>query len=485
VLADLRRPAEAVESYGRAIALRPDYAEAFNNLGAALRDLRRPAQALASCGRAIALKPDYAEAFNTRGNALTDLNRPEEALASYDEAIALKPDHAVAHDNRGLVLTELGRLEEAGEAIERSIALAPGRIRTYYNLTEIRRLPPGDPHRGAMEELARDMSSLAVDEQIELSFALGKAFADIGDREGSFRRLLDGNALKRRRTPYDEEASLGLFERTRSAFAGELMAKNRGLGEPSPVPVFILGMPRSGTTLVEQILASHSKVFSAGEIDDFDRAATALLRRVGGGAPHYPEAISLMKGEQWRELGADYLARIGGGKPGVERITNKTPENFRLAGLIHLALPNARIVHMRRDPVDTCLSCFSKLFVGDQPYAYDLGELGRYYRGYDALMAHWRAILPPGVMLEVRYEAVVADLEGETRRILAHCGLEWDARCLDFHRTQRPVRTASATQVRQPLYNSAVGRWRAYEPFLGPLLAELAPLIASDGLARD
>jgi hypothetical protein len=164
--------------------------------------------------------------------------------------------------------------------------------------------------------------------------------------------------------------------------------------------------------------------------------------------------------------------------PAAERIANKTPENFRLLGLIHLALPKARLIHTRRDPVDTCLSCFSNLFADNLPYTYDLAELGRYYRGYDALMAHWRDALPQEAMLEVQYEELVADLEGQARRILSYCGLEWDARCLDFHRTERPVRTASLTQVRQPIYKSSVGRWRTYEPFLGPLLAELAPVLA-------
>jgi sulfotransferase family protein len=253
-------------------------------------------------------------------------------------------------------------------------------------------------------------------------------------------------------------------------FTGELMRSHEGRGERSCVPVFILGMLRSGTTLVEQILASHPKVFGAGEVDDFNKVIAAL---------HFPEVVSLMSGEQLRQLGASYVGGIRVAAPVVERITNKSPGNFRFTGLIHMMLPNARIIHTRRDPIDTCLSCFSKLFVGNHPYAYDLEELGRYYRAYEALMAHWRSVLPPNVMLEVQYEEVVADLEGQARRIVAHCGLEWDALCLAFHQTERPVRTASATQVRQPIYKSSVGRWRAYEPFLGPLLAELKPSIAS------
>jgi hypothetical protein len=324
-----------------------------------------------------------------------------------------------------------------------------------------------------MAKLADTMSSLTVHEQIELGFALGKAYADIGAHERAFRRLIDANALKRKQTFYDEGASLAGFERMKAAFTDALMRANEGLGDPSCAPVFILGMPRSGTTLVEQILASHPGLFGAGEIDDFGKATVASLRRAQRSAQDFPEAISTMSGEQLRRLGEDYLGRIRAKAPAAERIANKTPENFRLVGLIHLALPNARIIHMRRDPVDRCVSCFSKLFAENLPYAYDLGELGRYYRAYEDLMAHWRAVLPEGVVLDVRYEEVVADLEGQTRRILDHCRLEWDARCLDFHRAARPVRTASVAQVRQPIYASSVGRWRAYEPFLAPLISAL------------
>jgi hypothetical protein len=231
-------------------------------------------------------------------------------------------------------------------------------------------------------------------------------------------------------------------------------------------------MIRSGTTLVEQILASHPKVHGAGERTDFADLATRNL--TAGGVPAtFPESFAAMTREQLADLGAQYLHRIQTLAPGAERVIDKMPENFRFAGAIHLALPNARIVHVRRDALDTCLSCFSILFAGDQPFAYDLGELGRFYSAYEALMEHWRRVLPDGVMLEVQYEELIADTEGQARRIIAHCGLEWDDNCLAFHRNPRPVRTASALQVRQPIYQSSVGRWLAYRDLLQPLLAEL------------
>jgi hypothetical protein len=231
-------------------------------------------------------------------------------------------------------------------------------------------------------------------------------------------------------------------------------------------------MPRSGTTLVEQILASHPSVYGAGEL-------TELVDIVAGlGGPrgvfaNFPENVRAMSRVQLRDLRTRYLERVSALAPAASRITDKMPANFRFAGLIHLALPNARIIHTRRDPIDTCLSCFSLLFSGDQPHTYDLGELGRYYRAYAALMEHWCGVLPQGVMIDVQYEELVTDFERQARRIVAHCGLDWDAACLDFHKTRRPVPTASAVQVRQPIYRTSIGRWQPCRDMLGPLLAAL------------
>jgi Tfp pilus assembly protein PilF len=476
-LLDLKRPEEALASYDRALALAPDYAEGLNNRGNALKDLGRPAEALTSYDRALAVAPDYVEALNNRGNALKDLGRPAEALTNYERALAIRPDYVLALENKGILLTELGRFDEASESMEQAITLEPRRVQSYYNLTESKRLAVGDPYIRAMRDLARDMASLSTDEQIQLNFALAKAFADIGDHAASFQRLLDGNTLKRTQTDYDEAAILGAFEGMPAAFTADMMRAGQGLGDPSTLPVFIVGMPRSGTTLIEQILASHPKVFGVGETEYFANAI-AELGVEAEEEPQSPEDETPAAARQMRRLGEIYVNQVKAAAPPAERIADKTLENFRVIGLIRLALPNARIIHARRDPVDTCLSCFSKLFI-NLPYTYDLAELGRHYRAYEALMAHWRAVVPQEVMIDVQYEEVVADLEGQARRIVAHCGLDWDPRCLDFHLTERSVGTASRTQVRQPIYKSSVGRWRAYEPYLGPLLAELGPSVPS------
>jgi tetratricopeptide (TPR) repeat protein len=472
VLTTLGRTQEAVPLYRRAIALEPGLAQAYNNLGTALRTLGAPDEAEAALRRAIALRPDFAKAYNNLGNVLLDLERPDEAVAAYREAIALRPGYSEAYNNLGLALKELGHLPQARRATEQAIRLAPRQAAYFRNLGDLRRFVAGEAHLTAMEELAQDAASLPVQDQINLHFALAKAYEDLGQCENSFRQLLAGNALKRRQIAYDEATVLDGLERVAAAFTPELIRARQGAGERSAVPVFIVGMLRSGTTLLEQILASHPQVLGAGELKLLGNAATRIRPR-DGGAAEFPDVVCEMSAEQINAFGADYVAELRRRAPDAARIINKMPSNYILAGLIHLALPNAAIIHAVRDGADTCVSCFSKLFTEEQNHTYDLAELGRYYRGYEALMAHWRRVLPPGRILDVRYEDVVADLEGAARRMVAHCGLPWDPRCLAFHQTERPVRTASAIQVRQPLYAGAVGRWRQYEPLLGPLLAEL------------
>jgi tetratricopeptide (TPR) repeat protein len=489
---------EAVAQYQRALALQPDVAQAHNNLGVALKEQGKLNEAVAHLRRSLELEPSVVETHCNLGDVLLEQGELEEAVAQYEQALSLKsnharalgflglalrqqgkfeeafaacrqalalqPDFAAAHAHLGHTFRDLGRLEEARSAYSKAIELAPQKGAYYQGLSTVKGFARGDADLAAMEKLA----SLSAEDQIFLGFALGKAYDDLGEPERSFRHLLASNALKRQRIVYDEAAVLGEFARIREVFSPELMRKKRDLGDSSPTPVFIIGMPRSGTTLIEQILASHPRIFGAGELANIARAA----RRLDSPSVSYPETVPSIGGEQLRQLGASYVAAVRGLAPNAERITDKMPHNFHYAGFINLILPKARIIHTRRDPVDTCLSCFSKYFMG-HPYSYDLAELGRYYRAYEALMAHWREVLPSDVMLEVQYEEVVADTETQARRIVAYCGLEWDDACLSFHETQRPVRTASALQVRQPIYRSSVGRWRAYEHMLGPLLEAL------------
>ena len=468
----LNRHEEAIPHYARAIAIKPDYAEAHNNLGDALMKCKRPHEALVHYERSAAIRPDLAEAQNNLGVSLHALNREIEAIAHFTKALVIRPDYADAHANLGLALESLGRIEEATRAFEKAIKHAPTVAKFYHWFFHSKKAIADDRHVAAMIEMARSITSLPCAEQIELHFGLGKVFADLKQYHASFRHLVEGNARKRQEIEYDARATLGMLDRIQAVFTPELMQSKRGVGNRATEPVFILGMPRSGSTLIEQILASHPRVFGAGELDDFSRAVTQLADPLGA-RTQFPELTRTLADEELVRLGTRYLRGIQTMAPNAERVTDKMPSNFRFAGLIHLALPNARIIHTRRDPVDTCVSCFSTLFARGQPFAYELGELGHYYRAYERLMDHWQAVLPEGVMLEVRYEELVADLEGQARRLVAHCGLTWDEACLTFYRTQRPVKSVSATQVYQPLYNTSVGRGSCYGDLLQPLFDAL------------
>ncbi|MGD0133084.1 MAG: tetratricopeptide repeat protein [Bryobacteraceae bacterium] len=453
--------AEAVACYERALALKPEYADAHNNLGTAFLDQDRIDEAVMHYERALALKPDFASAHNNLGNALARQNRTEDAKLHYERALALKPDYANAHNNLGNVLKEQGKFGEATAHYGRAIALQPDYAEAHLNRSDIKSFERGDADLAALEALAH--SDLPADKAMYIHFGLAKALDDARDYARAFDHLLQGNRLKRRQVDYRETQALELFARIRTVFDNSLLDRNQSMGCPSSAPVFVLGMARSGSTLVEQILAGHPQIHAAGEL-------TILEKMEHRG---FPESVANLDGPALRGLGEAYLSRLPNVASGITRIVDKLPGNFLRIGLIRLILPNARIIHTMRDPIDTCLSCYSKLFTSGLSFTYDLAELGRYYRGYSELMAHWRSVLPPGVMLDVSYENVVDDLEGQARRLIHFCGLPWDDRCIAFHRTGRPVRTASAVQVRQPLFRSSLDRWRHYEAFLGPLLAEL------------
>jgi tetratricopeptide (TPR) repeat protein len=414
------RHAAAIACYEQALALDPTHADAHNNLGLTLQAANRHAEAIAHHERALGMRPGFAAAHNNLALAMQALNRHDEAIEHYRQAIAAEPGHALRRCNMGVALQEIGRLDEACGAFEQAIRLAPRCGRFYRHLADCRQFTPGDPAVAAMEALAAERRSLPEDDRRQLLFALAKAYADLGEYDSSFEYLLEGNALKRQQIGYDEAGVLGQFRRIEAVFTKGLIRRRSGIGHPSPVPVFIVGMPRSGTTLIEQTLAGHPQVFGAGELADLGNAAW----RLGG----FPEVIESLPDEALRRFGAGYVEGISARAPAAMRITDKMPLNFLFVGLIHLALPKARIIHAVRDAVDTCLSCFATLFTGDHRVAYRLDELGRYYRAYTRLMEHWRRVLPAGVMFEVRYEDMVTQLEPCVGRILAHCGLGWDGR---------------------------------------------------------
>ena len=496
---------EAVARYERALMLKPDYAIAHNDLGIALEKQGKIDEAVKHYERAIALKLDDANAHNNLGVALVKQGRIDEAAAHYDRALVLNPgnldalnnlaallmkhgsiddamtyyrrtlvidpDNAEAHHGLGNIFTFQGKFDDATAHLGRAIAIRPDYAEVYLNLAEIKNFRHDDAGLAALEALA-DRNDLSSGKGPYIHFALAKALDDSGDYDRAFDHLLKGNSLKRRQIHYDEKSEVQLFQRIAIAFDATLFDRFRGPGDPSSVPIFVLGMPRSGSTLIEQILASHPQIHGAGELRDLDAAISSVLS-AGNRAVPYPECVPALAGDTLRRIGEAYLVRLPVPADRKTRITDKLPGNFLAIGMIRLILPNARIVHTVRNPIETCVSCYSKLFASGQYFSYDLAELGRYYHYYNKLMTHWRSVLPPGAMLDVCYEEVVDDLEGQARRLIDYCGLPWDDRCLSFHRTIRPVKTASLVQVRKPLFRSSLQRWRRYESGLQPLLQEL------------
>jgi tetratricopeptide (TPR) repeat protein len=473
---------DAIAHYERVLALKPDYADAHNNLGIALAGLGRIDEAAAHYERALALKPDHADAHNNLGLVLVTQGRIDDAIANYRRALAINPDHSESHNNLGIVLTNQGKLDEAITHHGRAIAIRPDNAEAHFNRADLKTFRRGDADLAALEALA-DGDELSSKKAVFVHFALAKALEDTGDNARAFEHLRKGNALKRRHIDYDEPGALEFFERISKAFDPSLFDRFQGQGDPSTVPIFIVGMPRSGSTLIEQILASHPQIHGAGELPNLEVTSKAVSNR-SDQPVRYPEYISALDPVSLRRMGQSYLAHLPAAAEGKIRIADKMPDNFLRIGLIRLILPNAKIIHSVRDPIDTCVSCYSKLFTHGINFSYDMAELGRYYRCYSELMAHWHSVLPPGALLDVAYEDVVDDLEGQARRLIDYCGLPWDDRCINFHENKRPVKTASSVQVRRPLFRSSLQRWRKYAGGVAPLLDALGDVILGNELAR-
>lgn len=396
------------------------------------------------------------------GEGLGQCGRHEDALRCIRAALALAPDTPAIRYNLATHLIAAGRLGEAEAAFDRVIEQAPHDYDAYYNRATLRRQTPERNHVGELRRMLRAPHRTAM-APVQLNYALAKELEDLGRDAESFEALKAGADLRRRSMRYDVAGDVATMEAIARTFdAGWLEAA--GPGEAGEGPVFVLGLPRSGTTLTDRILSAHPEIESLGELNDFPLALTALCRHAGGKAGLVEAAAKLEPGA----LGRSYLERVSGRRSATRLFIDKAPANFLYIGLIAAALPQARIVHLRRDPMDNAYSLYKALFRMGYPYSYDFGDLAAYMQAKERLMAHWRSVLP-GRIVEVRYEDIVADQEGATRRLLDAVGVEFDPACLDFHRNASPSATHSAAQVRQPLYASSVGLWRRYEEQLAPL----------------
>ena len=497
----LFRPAEAAAAYRQVLRWQPEHLDALNNLGYALEKLGNYQEALSCYRNAVKIRPNFAEAYCNLGNLLLNLGQGAdgEGMQFLRLAIQLKPQYTKTYKYLGLALDGAGRTDEALACFDKILAAEPGnpeivackalayeKRREYEKAYDLLRphlesgtedinilqaFAPISRHVNRRDEalslLANALSEGRVkqDEALAVNFSLGKLYDEKGNYDLAFRHFEQANALKR--VTYDPENTMRQFDEMMAFFSREFLARQPHAQHGSDRPVFIVGMPRSGTTLVEQILASHPQVFGAGELTNIAEIANNLSARLNTNLD-YPRSLLRLTQEPTESLARQYLDLLQKLSPDAARVTDKMPHNFQYLGLIELLFPRAHIIHCQRDPMDTCLSIYSYDFNAMHGYATKLEWLGQYYRKYEALMAHWKKVLTIP-MMEISYEELVADQERLIRKMIEFCGLEWDDRCLRFHENKRSVNTPSYDQVRRPIYRKSVARWKHYEQHLMPL----------------
>lgn len=498
-LAQLGRYPDAIERYEAALELQPELVEARRSLADALLEIGRPSDAyrhiteaaatgqtsvavqvslgniLHALGRGqdaiecfeniLKVQPDFPHVRCSKANVMRQLGQVEEAIEHYENALDQDPDYAEGHYNIGLAYQDLGEKDKALAAFRKAVTLDVNCGKAWLGISAVAKNAFDEEEVNTLLTLLQSADTASA-ERMGLAFALGKHFENSGRHEEAAAQYLQANSLKRAVFDYDVDKDLLAMNNLRSHFDADFLDKWRDTGFPDRKPIFIVGMPRSGTTLVEQILASHPKVFGAGELTLLARAIIETFPMPDG--VDYTGVLDDASTEKFQTIATKYL----GGLPNSdsEYVTDKLPHNFLNVGMIRILFPNASIVHCRRDPRDTCFSIYKNLFgAHGHFYAYDLQELARYYVGYAALMDHWENVMP-GKLHTVEYETLIDSQEQTTRDLLEACGLEWHPACLEFHKTRRPVATISASQVRQPMYRGSIGAWKSYEKMLQPLL---------------
>ncbi len=505
LLQQARKFDEAEHALRKAIAQNPRYVDAFNNLATLLSSQKKETEALRVLGDALKFaptnpqtliitariqlrrgnhqaaeqgarlalkqKPDSAEVLTILGQILHETDRYDEALEVLEKAVEVSPNSPESLNFYGVALKSVGRLDDAKEHITKALKLNDSMYGAYANLNDLVDFSKGEGETlfNQMDAIFESAKNPEADQLLPLHFAYGKALDDRGEHERALKHYITGGKMKRAQLEYNEKETFAFFDSIREAFPKEVFEDRKFQGLDDERPVFIIGMPRSGSTLVEQILSSHPDIYGAGEVKYLSRAIGQLRDRFPT-LPKYPQMMEKLTAGQLEIVAKKYLEALTAGAGDAKRVTDKLLTNYFFVGLIHILYPNAKFVNTRRDPVDTCLSGFTKLFKDDMPHSYDLTELGRYYCKYDELMQHWHKVLPEGVLTTAQYEDVVADTEGQAKALIDFIGLKWDPKCLDFHKSDRPVKTASVAQVRKPIYKTAVKRWKKYGAGLQPLV---------------
>lgn len=471
------RPQQANKCFRTAIKASPQDVTAYFNL-AGLHMLSADYQAaIPMLRKTLAINPEHIGALNSLAHALEMTGQYAHAKKYYNAAITAQPGHADAYANLGDLAKKLGNISEAINYYQLALKNNPQLHKTYYTLAFCQRFTSHDSTLQAMIDY-RQQSGLTNEQKINLDYALAKAYEDLQDYDKSFAHLYSGNNLKRGLFAYSIETELELFDKLIELFRPNLFEQFKAQGHPATTPIFIVGMPRSGTSLTEQILSSHPEVYGAGESPAmFTTISQHHLQRVD----KLDSLADSLSAKKIYAIGKDYIKSITKLAPTSRYIINKLPHNFLMIGFIKLALPNARIIHCLRNPMDTCYSMYQHNFESRHLYAHDLVELGKYYNAYAKLMRHWNGVIADE-MLEFHYEDLVTNQQEQTKKLLEFCNLDWHAGCLEFYNNERAVVTASAAQVREPINQTAVMRWKKYQRQLQPLFATLEPHLQQQSL---
>jgi tetratricopeptide (TPR) repeat protein len=455
------------------LKLEPNHHVARYEYAVVLLKRHKHVRARAELEKLLEREPGNLAYRTTFATVCTGLGDHEQALPLYEEVLRRTPQDAELHLSKAHSLKTLGRTGEAIEAYRAAAAARPGFGEAYWSLANLKTYRFTDAEIAQMRA-AEAGGKIAAADRYHFCFAIGKALEDCGEYAESFRYYETGNALKKSECLYRPEPLERSAELQKSLCTREFFAAREGFGCPSAAPIFIVGLPRSGSTLIEQILASHSLVEGTMELADVPRLVQDLQgREAAGSTPRYPAVLQALSAEEFARMGEAYVRDTRVYRTGKTYFIDKMPNNFRHLGLIHLILPNAKIIDARRDALACCFSNFKQLFASGQQFTYSVEDITRYYRMYMDLMAHWDRALP-GKILRVEHESVVEDLESNVRRILDFCGLKFEPACIEFHKTKRSVHTASSEQVRQPIFREGLDQWRRYDAWLGAFKSALA-----------
>ena len=503
LLREIGKKEQAMHALRKAIQQNPAYVEAHNNLAGiyfsdnedveALRQLTEVLKVAPTDARALVLTariqsrrgnftaaeqacrltikeyPENAEALTVLGTVLHETDRFEEALEVLEKANELSPRNPETLNFYGVALKSVGRLDDARKQILKGVELNPNMFGAYANLNDLIDYSEEKEIYDRIEAIMESAGEQQAPWMLPLHYAYAKALDDTGQHEKALEHYIAGGKLKRTQLNYNEEETHGFFDSIKKAFPAKIFKDRPYEGNETNRPLFIVGMPRSGSTLVEQILSSHGDVYGAGEVKYFSQALHKLRDRFPS-LSRYPDMVGEMKPNQFKLVADGYEQALFKSADNAKIVTDKLLTNYFFVGLLHILFPHARFINTRRDPIDSSLSAFTKLFKDDMPHSYDMGEMGRYYRQYDAIMKYWEKVLPKGVLKVVEYEKVVENTEEEAKGIIEFLDLKWDKKVLDFHKSKRPVKTASVAQVRKPIYKTAVKRYKKYGKGLQPLI---------------